>query len=316
MRLCYDEDFVEAAVLLCAGGRCRSISSLQISRFNREREKLYDILDPDDRNAAFFKLHLGWFREWGLEELLTTPLREFPLLSSSLSLLAFRKARGKDDDGAELYINEAGTRTGVLAMRPDRLAREPELLLFLRHELAHLNDMVDPAFGYRPELPGLGASLGSQRLARERYRLLWDVSIDGRLSRDGRQTVATKDQRWLAFVTAFPFWTEPRQQEIFESLWTDSSPSHRRLEELVCDPRQLRSSLSPQAGASCPLCGFPTFAWADTASLGDRTVAAIRLEFPGWTPGQGVCARCSAIYRHHQKVLASVGRSEDARLAI
>ncbi len=297
MHLRYDEDFVEAAVLLCAAGQCRSVSSLQIARFNHERERLYDIVDPDDRNAAFFKLHLEWFREWGLERLLTQPLNEFPLIGSSLRLLAFRKARGKDDDGAELYVNDAGTRTGVVAMRPERLAREADFLPFLRHELVHLQDMLDPAFHYQPQLQGLGFSLGSQRLARERYRLLWDVSIDGRLGREGRQTIATRDQRWLEFVNAFPFWSDTMQLEVFNSLWTNPQPNHRQLEELVCDPRQLQASSGTQAGAPCPLCGFPTFAWADAASLADGTVAAIQSEFPHWTREQGACGRCSEIYR-------------------
>ena len=67
MHLRYDEDFVETAVFLCTSGRRRGTSSLQIARFNREREKLYSILDPDERNSAFCRLHLEWFREWGLD---------------------------------------------------------------------------------------------------------------------------------------------------------------------------------------------------------------------------------------------------------
>ena len=306
MRLRYDEDFVEAAVLVCASGRRSGIPSLQIGRFNREREKLYDILDPDDRNAAFFELHLAWFREWGLEKLLTGPLKEFPRLSSALSILAFRRARGKDDDGAELYVNEAGARTGVLALRPERLVQEVALLPFLRHEMTHLHDMVDPAFGYRPELRGSGVSLASQRLARERYRLLWDVSIDGRLSRAGHETIASREQRQAALSSAFPFWSESRAREVFDSLWASPSPSHRWLEELVCDPRQLQASPGPRAGAACPLCGFPTFVWAESLSLEDGSVTAIQAEFPDWTPAQGVCARCHAIYRQQQTVARSL----------
>src|SRR5262249_761232 len=155
-----------------------------------------------------------WFREWGLDRSLTEPLAEFPLVPAALENLAFRKSQNRRDDGAELYVNEAGERTGVVAMQPDRLVRGADLLPFLRHELAHLHDMVDPKFGYCPELPHLGPSLGSQHLARERYRLLWDVNIDGRLTRKGHQTISSRDQRWLEFVSAFPFWTTPMQQEI------------------------------------------------------------------------------------------------------
>ena len=66
MQLRYDEDLVEAAVFVRASGTGRGIPRLQLARFHREREKLYAILDPDARNTAFFKLHLDWFREWGL----------------------------------------------------------------------------------------------------------------------------------------------------------------------------------------------------------------------------------------------------------
>jgi hypothetical protein len=296
IHLRYDEDLVEAAVVFCTTGRRKGISSLHIARFHREREKLYSILDPDERNTAFFKLHLDWFREWGLETLLTRPLQDFPLLPKALQILAFGKARGKNDDGTELYVNEAGDRNGVVALRPERLEHEVELSAFLHHELTHLHDMVDPGFGYLPQLAISSASVNQHRLARERYRLLWDVSIDGRLSRAGRRIISTREQRWLEFVGSFNFWAEARQREIFDLLWSASAPTHCLLEELVCDPRQLQSTTGPQPGAACPLCGFPTFAWADEASLGELG-EAIRLEFPFWALEQGACKRCFEIYR-------------------
>ncbi len=303
MRLRYDEDFVEAVVLGAAGAGQRNIPALQISRFHRHRERLYTILDPDERNAAFFKLHLEWFREWGLEQRLIGPLRHFPLLATGLAALAVRQARGRDDEGSELYVNEQGVRTGVLAMRPERLIRDLELPTFLRHELTHLNDMLAPAFGYRPELAGAGEFLGSQRLARERYRLLWDVTIDGRAARDGHPTLATREQRWVAFIRGFPFWDDTQQREIFDSLWSDPRPTHARLEELVRDPRQLLRA-GPGPGSPCPLCGFPSFAWAEAASLADETLKAIQAEFPAWSPRRGVCRRCAEIYRRGSPAVA------------
>lgn len=297
MHLRYDEDFVEAAVFQCVSGRHKGIPSLQIARFNREREKLYAILDPDERNSAFFRLHLEWFREWGMETALTGPLKDFPLLVQALKLLAFRKSRGKNDEGTELYVNEEGDRNGVVAMRPERFLRELELVSFLGHELAHLHDMVDPAFGYVPELAVASPSLSQQRLARDRYRLLWDVSIDGRLVGRGRQTVVTKEQRWREFCGGFDFWTDDRQEQVFNSLWNNPKPTHRAFEGLVCDPRQLQSGAGPRPGATCPLCGFPTFVWADDSKLNDNVANLIRSEFPHWTRGQGACARCIDIYR-------------------
>lgn len=306
MRLSYEEDFVEGAVLLCASGRDRSVSSLLIRRFHREREKLYEILDSDERNTAFFRFHLEWFREWGLETLLIAPLNEFPGLPEALNILAFRKSHGKDEEGTELYVNETGERTGVVALRPQFLVMKTNVDAFLRHELMHLQDMLAPAFGYVPELPVSGPSLNQSRLARERYRLLWDVSIDGRLTLSGRNTVATKEQRWTEFTNAFSFWTEARQKEVFESLWTNPSPRHELLADLVSDPRQLQTAAGPRPGAPCPLCGFPTFAWATPTNLADLTVSAIRSEFPHWTPEHGACARCSNIYRVNRHHVAAV----------
>jgi hypothetical protein len=99
------------------------VSSLQIARFLRERETLYVILDPDERNRAFVKLHFEWFREWGLEQPLTDVLREFPLGREQLGVLAMGKSAGKNDEGAELCVNDVAQRTGLLALRPERLVR-------------------------------------------------------------------------------------------------------------------------------------------------------------------------------------------------
>ncbi len=297
MHLRYDEELVEAAVLLCATGRRRGASALQVARFNREREKLYDIPDPDDRNEAFFRLHLEWFREWGLEGFFTGPLAEFPILSEALRILAFRKSRFRSDDGAELYVKDDGARSGVVAVRTESLLQEAELAAFLRHELLHLSDMVDPDFAYQPELRVRGPSLNQQRLARERYRLLWDVTIDGRLTQAGRPAVVTRDQRWLEFTGVFAFWPEARQQKVFDCLWAGSAPTHQNLEALVCEPLQFQTASGMRPGAPCPLCGFPTFAWAAESSLAERVAEVIRSEFPQWTPAQGACARCAEIYR-------------------
>ena len=58
MQLRYDEDLVESVMLLFAGNRRSGIPSLQLVRFHAERDRLYRIADADQRNAAFFKLHL------------------------------------------------------------------------------------------------------------------------------------------------------------------------------------------------------------------------------------------------------------------
>lgn len=297
MQLRYDEDFIEAAAFLCTSGRRKGVPSLQIARFQREREKLYAILDPDERNTAFFKLHLDWFREWGLEKLITDLLKEFPLLPEKLGVLVVRKTRNKNDDGAELYVNEPGQRSAILALRPESFERDPALRDYVRHEFTHLNDMIDPAFGYAPtlDLPGLNGA--QQRLARERYRLLWDITIDGRLAAAGHTPMAAREQHAAAFSRGYSFWPVERQDETFNSLWQNRAPRHAEFLALITDPRGLRDAHRPVPGGSCPLCDFPTFTWADAEALRPEIAARVVVEFPLWRPEQGLCSRCLETYQ-------------------
>jgi hypothetical protein len=296
MQLRYEEDFLEAAVFLCAGGPCQAIPSLQIARFHRERERLYQILDPEDRSTAFFKLNLEWFREWGLEGPLTELLGEFPLLFAKLSVLAVRLARGRNDEGVELYVNEARQCSAILASRAESFARGDELREYLRHEFTHLHDMLDPGFGYAPELDLPGLNTAQQRLARERYRLLWDITIDGRLAAAGHTPAATREQHAAAFARGYSFWPEKKQAETFNLLWEHRSPRHADLLALIADPRGLRDAHRPAPGGSCPLCDFPTFDWAEVGRLTVEITARISTEFPAWTPEQGLCYRCVESY--------------------
>ncbi|MDO8545250.1 MAG: hypothetical protein Q7S40_32820 [Opitutaceae bacterium] len=297
MQLRYADDFVEGAVFICANRRRCGPPPLQIRRFHLAREKLYSILDPDARNTAFFNLQLEWFREWGLEKMLVGPADEFPLLRRMLNALVFRRARIQRDEGAELYVGPENGRSGVVALRIERFDRPDELACFLRHEFAHVNDMLDPAFGYSPEVHLPGRNAAQQRLTRERYRLLWDIAIDGRLTAASRATLGGREQHRVAFDHVFGFWPESRRNEVFDALWVDRQPRHADLLAIASDPRGLDSTHEPVPGAACPLCGFATFAWAGAHGLSAPTRAAICAEFPHWAPDQGACRRCVEIYR-------------------
>jgi hypothetical protein len=156
--------------------------------------------------------------------------------------------------------------------------------------------MLDPGFGYSPMLTVGGLSPAQQRPARERYRLLWDITIDGRLSAAGYAPLAERDQYIRAFSRAYSFWPTDQQSRAFESLWSKEAPNHAKLLSLACDPRALRDTQRPAAGAPCPLCGFPTFDWAETARVWPAITRRIALDYPAWSPEQGACSRCLEIY--------------------
>ena len=296
MQLRYDDDFVEGAVFVCANSRRLSVPSLQVRRFHCAREKCYDVLDPDERNTAFFNLHLEWFREWALEKVLIAQLDEFPLLRASLNAMVFRKARVKSDESAELYVSPETGRAGVVALRIERFEQPDDLACLLRHEFTHLHDMLNPAFGYSPQVHLPGRNTSQQRLIRERYRLLWDITIDGRLTNSSRGVSCSRQQHRDSFDRAFSFWPDAKRDNVFLSLWENPQPRHDALLAIASDPRDLRAAREPSPGAPCPLCGFATFAWADITALSASTTAAVQSEFPQWAPVDGACRRCVAIY--------------------
>lgn len=307
MQLRYDEELVESAVFVLANSRRKqpfvadatsgcTPHPRQIARFHRERDRLYGILDPDERNAAFFKLHLEWFREWSLEPSLLKLVDEFPLLRELVTVLAFRKARGKHEEGAELFVSTETGRNAVVALLPERFTGGDKLAPFLRHEFMHLNDMLDPAFRYSPELNLAGRNPAQQRLTRERYRLLWDITIDGRLTSAKRATTSNREAYRATFDRAFNFWSEERREEVFNSLWNGTSPRHADLLAIASDPREVKAAHLPVPGALCPLCGFSTFDWVTGASLPAPVRARVVAEFPSWSPVQGLCGRCRAVY--------------------
>ncbi|MFO1514941.1 MAG: hypothetical protein U1F83_18880, partial [Verrucomicrobiota bacterium] len=134
-------------------------------------------------------------------------------------------------------------------------------------------------------------------LARERYRLLWDITIDGRLTAAGHTPMLPREQHAAAFTRGYSFWPADRQAETFESLWHDPAPRHANFLALIADPRGLRDAHRPAPGASCPLCDFPTFTWADSEALRPEIAARVTAEFPTWAPEQGLCGRCLETYQ-------------------
>jgi len=284
MEMLYDQDLIESIVQLCASGRCKSIPSLQLHRFHAERVLVYGVLDPDEKTDRFNRHNLRWFREWGMEKFFSSAVDRHPLLGRHLHVMAFRKARRSGEEGAELYVQAAGKRHGVMGLRAESLDRE------------RLSDMVDPGFGYSPKLPDSGPAIFCERLVCDRYRLLWNISIEGRLARREPDDANRGHSLRTDFDRAFSFWPEDRRNKTFESIWSDPSPRHETLMGISADPRDVASAHGSVPGAACPLCGFPTFDWASFATVHPRTVKAVRADYPNWKLADGACSRCIEIY--------------------
>ena len=131
----YDPGLVEEAVFLAAEGHPEA------KRFHRERDRIYRINHPEERERAFNDLHRGWFLQLGLADQIEEAVSEQPLLSSGVNSCLVARAPGKHEEGAELFVNpeeklsEKERRTVSVFLRPESLLDPSALLTFLRHEL-------------------------------------------------------------------------------------------------------------------------------------------------------------------------------------
>jgi hypothetical protein len=160
----------------------------------------------------------------------------------------------------------------------------------------HLHDMVDLIFAYSPQVLLPTYNQTQQRITRERYRLLWDITIDGRITRANHDTITNREKHQALFERAFSFWPEEKRRDVFESHWNNRAPRHENILALAADPRDLSHAQEPLPGGSCPLCHFPTFEWTDVPALTSKTLAILHAQFPHWTADQGACKRCVEIY--------------------
>jgi len=190
------------------------------------------------------------------------------------------------------------SRTVQILLRPESLLDPAALLPFLRRELYHIADMLDPEFGYEPSLPPAEGGPTHDRLLKERYRVLWDTTIDGRMARRGWASDSARAERLREFCCAFPMFGEENHQ-IFSRFFDQEPHTHAELVAFALDPRAALTDAPPRAhpGSRCPLCGFPTYAFrSEPEKLPPTVLDQIRIDFPKWDPSQGLCAQCADVY--------------------
>jgi hypothetical protein len=230
-RIGYAADLVEAAVLL----RERVLARAEAARFRAERDRVYECEDADEREARFEELHGRFFVQLGLDRPLHAALGEFPQVLRRVGLCQVLRAIGRRDEGADLRDELArGMRADrsppalVVRLRPESLLEPSQLAPFLRRELQQVADMLDPAFGYERELPVDGADPARASLLRERYRVVWVATVEGRLAaRQGCEPEGLEACR-SAFSSAFPA-PEDGGERAFERWFHEPAPTHRAI---------------------------------------------------------------------------------------
>ncbi|MCI0589675.1 MAG: hypothetical protein L0323_22900 [Planctomycetes bacterium] len=293
MRIDVDGTLLEAVVFAEVRAREAAGDGGCARRYHRDVEVSYARPPGDERESAARAVHARWFTRLGLDaRLRTAAIEAGPALGRADRLLVHAVASAHEE-GADLHGRpspELGREelTVVVSIRPSRFVDGEALARFLRHELRFVADLLDPTFG-RSIAPAPDAR------TRDRYRLLWGISADGRSARAGLAGLRSREAWAEEFDRAFRSLPAEARAGAFGRLFDGPRPSHAAFLSLAGRPVEAMGGRSegPTAGSRCPICRFPTFEWAQpTASIPEPVVARIRAVFPEWTSERGACREC------------------------
>jgi len=280
MRIEFDPRLVEEVV--------HRLARADRDRWRDYRQAIDPLYERPDREERIPVALLGLFRAWGAAGLCETPLSA--IADAERALVAQSQRPG--DEGADLLVGGTCGRTLMVRIAPERFLEPEPLGRFLRHELRHVGDLLDPAFGYEPDLGVRGRTRAEKEIVRQRYRVLWNLAVDavepGIVPPDARR--AELDRAFAALA--------PDQRTRLARRFADEAAlrTHASLLHAARDPWDFLGEPRTTAavpGQPCPLCGFPTYDWADE---GDLPVERIREDEPAWTAAAGACRQCADLY--------------------
>ena len=308
----FDPALMEAVVTRALAARVLFPAEFTERDFHAEADPLYRIKNPDQRAARFRELFARWFSRGQFDRPFADALAELPEVERAVSLVTVTGAASQAEERADLATAsgtllsaESGKLWLGISIQPARFTNRPSLRRWLRHELWHVQDILDPAFEYaREDLASAEAERLPQRVVQDRYAMLWSLAIDARVERTGLLPLRSREERVARAVAAFPGFSEEAHREVVATMGITRGTRHPELVELARRPGKLFSSnaqpkepAQPLRGSACPLCRFPTFQWADLAR-GDvaPVVRAISQAYPAWHQAQGVCTTCFDLF--------------------
>jgi hypothetical protein len=305
MEIRFDPAFVEEAVFLELKARQAAGDATTAKAFRAEWDTVYEAAPTQqDRDAGFERIVRRYFRGLGLAELIESRVAEFPSLGRQVPVAVVRRVWSRKEERVELYvagvaagaaIGDLPSKSVLLALMPQRCVERDQTAAYLRSELMHIADMLDPAFGYEPHPLLGGDSQTEDDLIRERFQVLWNIAVDARMRARGWEGPVSPKRRLGDFERAFGSWQPERRREVFESLQGSGLLTQRRLLDLSQDAGLMRSL--GEGGVRCPLCRFPSREgirdwqgeWAAAGEL-------IQAEYPSWRQDQGACLQCAELF--------------------
>lgn len=262
-------------------------------RYHTEFARCHQASGPDARDEAFRALHARWFDELGLLERVDRLANEHPHMVAAAARLALRRAAGRSTQSVDLFGTPGRYAVGM-TVAPETLLDEAVFAAFARHEFLHVDDMLDPAFGFDARRHRDTGDRAADGLVRDRYAVLWAMSCDARIEARHQLLDGTRQRRRDEFERVFRGSPSAGRFDERWSAWSAQRPTHSALLELASSPT--RTAFAPNLpGAPCPVCRMRTYAWSDVSEV-VPLAAIVRADFPSWTPDEGLCDRCAALF--------------------
>lgn len=305
MKIRFDPCLTEAVVFQEITRRQEMGDPTPFRDYHLTADPLYHC-SPDAREVGLQRLHALFFERLGYAQGVQQAVDEFQEIEARASEVVVAIAATSHEEGADLGREQVSgssraiTRVGI-RLQADRFLDLAGLRRYLRHELCHITDLFSPDFGYAGDTV--------ETIIRNRYRLLWCLSIDARLEMAGREPHVDKQTHRLQFDAAYRTFAPAVRQAVFERLWRPEPVSHASL-LLMARSNEALLRLTGEAGlyesenlhrtrlpgSPCPLCRFPSHHFADDCLLDRALTAEIRQDFPSWTVDDGLCERCLELY--------------------
>ena len=231
----YEQSLIETAVFLAV----RSDERLECE-LHQAVDQLYEIPDEELRQCEFVPVFREFFTKLRLDRLVVGLLAERPLIGEILDRCVVREAARRKAESAELLVQSAagseehGGRTLVIQICPQSFMDSERLVPLMRRELLHVADMLDEGFGYLRET--FSGEPSRQNLQRDRYRVLWDTYVEGRLDREHSGAKRQKERLEGAFGRVFANGTSGTDGAAFARVFDATSLTHRNFMEWAREP--------------------------------------------------------------------------------
>lgn len=251
MEILFDPALVEEAVFHGLRQREKEGRRDLPLEHRREIDPLYELPPGDEtRERAFREIHARYFRILGYDRLFERILEDVGLVGAAIDRATILRAHSAREEGAELFVRLEGCgppnrveRTMVVRLRPPSFLSPDSLAVWLRRELFHVRDMIDPEFGYAPELGEVPDLPGRMNLVRDRYRVLWDAYIDGRLG-------LAQESPPEPFERAFRSLEPDERRRLYERVRSARSLRHADLAAFAREPVECGLRIADGGGRS------------------------------------------------------------------